>query len=471
MRLTSLFRMFGREQERPVRRDLLQRRFDAASGQRSNGTFGSYGPETLAGSAIIARRARHAAENNAWLASGVAAWVTALVGAGITPTPQHPNRHTRRALQSIFHRWAIVCDLDGLTDFHGLIAAAARSMIVSGEAFIQLVLTDEGLRLRLIAPEQVDITQTSELTTGGRIVAGVEFDSFGRRVAYWIRPVDATAIFEGYAPPVRVPAADVLHLFRPLGPGQVRGVSFLAPVLIRAGELDQLDDALLVGAKIAAMYAGFLIDQNGSATGFPFEGVEINSIMETGLEPGTLKVLPAGFDIRFSTPQHAEQTVDFAKLQLRGIAAGLGVPEYLLTGDLTGANYSSLRAGLLEFRRRVEAIQFHAIVPQILRPIWQRFVTTAVLARDLEAADFEASAADYLACEWIPPAQEWIDPAKDAEATATMIASGLTSRRRAVAAQGYSVEELDSEIISDRERERELGLSFGEQREAANADA
>jgi capsid protein len=160
--------MFGRGKTRPAGRDVLQRRFDAASGQRGSQSFGSYGPETLAGSAFIARKARHAAENNPWIASGIAAWVTALVGAGIVPTPQHPNRDARPAVQSAFNRWALVADYDGLTDFHGLVAAAARSMVVSGEAFFQLMTTDEGLRLRLIAPEQVDIAQTSELSSGGR---------------------------------------------------------------------------------------------------------------------------------------------------------------------------------------------------------------------------------------------------------------------------------------------------------------
>lgn len=447
------------------------RRFDATSGVRGNGVFGSYGPETLAGSYSIARKARYLAENNPWATNGVATWITALVGAGIVPTPQHPSRETRRRIQAAFNRWGIICDLDGLTDFHGLIAAAARSMIVSGEAFIQLVTNDEGLHLRLLAPEQVDLAQTGELASGGRIVAGVEFDAEGRRVAYWVRPVDPTALFEGYAPPVRVPAADIVHLFKPLGPGQVRGVSWLAPIIIRAGELDQFEDAELVKNKVQAMLMGFLIDQNGGGTGFPFEGITANSIMETGLEPGTVKVLPPGYDIKFSTPQQGQQAVDYAKLQLRGIAAGLGVPEYLLTGDLSNANYSSLRAGLLEFRRRVEAIQFQTIVPQLLRPIWHRFVTTAVLTGDIDAPDFEANADDYFACEWIPPAQEWIDPEKDAKATSEMISSGLTSRRRAVAAQGYSVEELDAEIVADRERERELGLSFDQKQEVANAPA
>lgn len=120
----------------------------------------------------------------------------------------------------------------------------------------------------------------------------------------------------------------------------------------------------------------------------------------------------------------------YAKLQLRGIAAGLGAPEYLLTGDLSNANYSSLRAGLLEFRRRVEAVQFQIIVPQVLSPLWHRFVTSAVLAGELDAPDFEASAADYFACEWIPPAQEWIDPEKDAKATGEMISAGLSPSAR-----------------------------------------
>lgn len=470
-RLSFIDRIFSRtaKQERAAGRDPLRRGFDSAGSRRGNPTLNSWAAETTSATYSTSRKARYLYANNPWCYNGVQTWVTALIGPGATPTPQHPNRETRRMVQAVFARWGIVADYDGITDFAGLCAAAALSMVVSGEAFIQILVTGEGLRLRLIAPEQIDIAHTLELSSGGRIVAGIEFDAAGQRVAYWVRPVDPSAIYEGYAPPVRVPAADMVHLFKPLGPGQVRGISWLAPVIIRAGELDQFEDAELVKNKVQAMLMGFLTDQNGSAAGLPFEGVTAGSILETGLEPGTIKVLPSGYDIKFSSPAQGQQAVDYAKLQLRGIAAGLGIPEYLLTGDLTGANYSSLRAGLLEFRRRVEAIQFQIIVPQLLRPIWQRFVTTAVLTGEIDAPDFESNADDWFACEWIMPAQEWIDPEKDARATSEMISAGLTSRRRAVAAQGYSVEELDSEIIADRERERELGLSFGEAKEAANA--
>jgi capsid protein len=38
---------------------------------------------------------------------------------------------------------------------------------------------------------------------------------------------------------VRVPAEEVIHLFRPLRPGQIRGEPWLARALVKLNELDQ----------------------------------------------------------------------------------------------------------------------------------------------------------------------------------------------------------------------------------------
>jgi capsid protein len=108
----------------------------------------------------------------------------------------------------------------------------------------------------------------------------------------------------------------------------------------------------------------------------------------------------------------------------------------------------------------VEALQFHTIIPQLCRPYYERAIAHAVLSDVIEAPTFEKASADYLEAEWYPPAQPWVDPQKDAEATLLMIEGGLMSRRQAVAERGYSVEELDGEIASDRTRERQLGLNF-----------
>jgi hypothetical protein len=57
---------------------------------------------------------------------------------------------------------------------------------------------------------------------------------------------------------VRVDAAEMIHLFRPLRPGQIRGEPWLARALVKLNELDQYDDAELVRKKTAAMFAGFV---------------------------------------------------------------------------------------------------------------------------------------------------------------------------------------------------------------------
>lgn len=445
-------------------RVLQARRFDAAGGgRRWEGTpnFGSHGAETVAAAPRIRARARHAVANNPHAAAGVEALATGMVGAGITPASRHPDPSERAAIGGAITAWSDRADADGHTDFFGLQAAVAQALIIDGEAFVHCIYGDEGLRLRQIQAELIAEDWTRELGGGARIIAGIEFASDGRRIAYWVRPAVPTDIFATAQEPVRVPADEIIHVMRPMGPGQVRGVSWLTPVLLKLGEIEQLSDALLVGAKTAAMFAGFLKDTMGTASGdFPFDGSQTGSILESGLEPGTLKFLPAGFDISFATPQQAQQCNDFLASELRAVASGLGVPAHLITGDLSDANYSSLRASMVAFRQRLERIQHHILIPQLVRPVYERAVTAAVLTGQLSARDFERNRAQWLGAEFHPPRQPWVDPVKDVQAVREAIDAKLMSRRQAVAELGWPVEQVDEEIAADRERERALGLTY-----------
>ena len=452
----GIFDLFKRKAE-----PLQTRRFDGAAGGRrwsSAPSFGRTGPETLAASAPIRSRARYFVANNPWAANGVSALVSGLVGFGIKPASQHPDAGSRATIGAAFGTWAKRADAESRTDLFGIQAAAVRAMIVDGEAFLHMETRANGLRLRLLPAEMVDEADTRDLPYGGYVVAGIEFNAAGQRVAYHVLKARPTEVFASTYGTIRVPAEDMLHLMHPLGAGQVRGVSWLAPVLLRLSELDQLEDALAVGVKTAAMFAGFLVDQNG--TGEPFDASDESGILTRGLEPGVLHRLPSGFDIRFSTPQQAQQTAEFVSHQIRAIAAGLGVPAHLVSGDLREANYGSLRAGMVAFRQKLEQIQFGTIIPQLCGPIWERAVSALILRGDLPAADFEAAAALWLGAEHYPPPMPWIDPAKDVAAIRDALEAGLMSRRQAVAERGFDIETLDSEIAADRERETRLQLNF-----------
>ncbi|MDI6026096.1 phage portal protein [Corticibacterium sp. UT-5YL-CI-8] len=431
------------------------RRFDGAAGGRrltNAGTFGRLNAEIGAAGQTLASRAAYLATNQPYIANAVQNWTGALVGSGIRATSKHPDDAIRTRLGLRFDRFCETADIEGRTDFHGMLAVAARELVVAGEAFLLIEWDDDGFQLRHIPAEQIDRSITRNISEGAQDVQGVRFDARGRRVGYWIQPVRETSAFASWTEPVFVPAESVLHLMKPIGPGQVRGVSWLAPIILQAGEFDKLCDGLLMGVSVGAMFAGVITDENAmGGDSDPFDGAE-----QPSLEPGTMIRLRGGQKVTFANPQQASETTGFLKQNLHALAAGLGLPTHLLDNDLSGANYSSLRAGLLPFRQRVEAIQYQVFVPQILRPVWANFVRSEILAGNLAASEFDAA----MAVEFIMPKPMQVDPAKDVAASVDMIDAGLMSRRQAVNELGWSVEELDAEIAADRKRQALLGLDF-----------
>jgi len=102
--------------------------------------------------------------------------------------------------------------------------------------------------------------QTGPTGNGDVIRQGIEFDRVGRRVAYhFLRRHPGDSTDPGLAGEmVRVPASEVIHVIDPVEAGQLRGVSKLAPAIVKLFLLDQYDDAELDRKKVAAMYAMFV---------------------------------------------------------------------------------------------------------------------------------------------------------------------------------------------------------------------
>ncbi|MDB0529939.1 phage portal protein, partial [Ralstonia solanacearum] len=297
--------------------------------------------------------------------------------------------------------WTAEADAAGQTDFYGLQALACRAMLEGGECLIRLRPRREEdglavpLQLQLLEAEHLPMTLNVDLPSGNVVRSGIEFDNLGRRVAYHLyrsHPDDgrlAPMSVQGGLDTVRVDASEVIHLFRVLRPGQIRGEPWLSRALVKLNELDQYDDAELVRKKTAAMFAGFVTRQspedNLMGEGLPDEA----GISLVGLEPGTLQILEPGEDIKFSDPADVGGSYgEFLRTQFRAVAAALGITYEQLTGDLTGVNYSSIRAGLLEFRRRCEMVQHSVLVHQMCRPVWAAWMKQAVLSGALIAPGF-----------------------------------------------------------------------------------
>jgi len=254
----------------PTRRRALDA---GAAGRRwPNGSrVSNLNADILGTGRTIRERASYYARNNSHAAGAVTALVANIIGSGIVPSPQHPDPAERARLSDAFARWIDEADFDGAADFFGLQALACRSWIENGESFGHLLLDDDALRLRLIHPSQIP-TEWPSASLDNSVRGGFVFDEVGRKIgvlALPFRPDDPMAAYTGTWNPVRLPIDEVVHVFEALEPGQIRGLSWFAPVLLAIKELDELQDAALVRAKIGNLLCAALIDANGDAAGLP----------------------------------------------------------------------------------------------------------------------------------------------------------------------------------------------------------
>jgi lambda family phage portal protein len=221
-----------------------------------------------------------------------------------------------------------------------------------------------------------------------------------------------------------------------------------------------------VKQKVAAMFVAFVKQMTGQGVfgevpGTP--GVAPAPPPGVGtavMEPGTTQYLRLNEDIEFANPPQFNSLPEFMRIYLRSIAAGLGVTYEQLTGDLTGVNYSSIRAGLIEFWRRCEQFQHQVIIFRFCRPVWDAWIRTALISGELDYSDYAKDPLAFTSVKWVPPVRQWVDPAKEIGATLDAIRGGLGSRDTAASAQGFDVEEIDNENARDQERADDLGLVY-----------
>ena len=432
--------------------DVVRRAYEGARvGRRTEGWHAvgtGANAEIAPALARLRNRSRDLVRNNPYAAKAVHALVSNMVGTGIVPRARAQNARAARQADRLWLAFAGACDADGQTDFSGLQALIARAMAESGECLVRFRdrRVEDGLpvplQLQVLEPDHLDAGRNESLADGGFVLQGVEFDPLGRRRAYWLFPVhpgEAGMMARGALVSRPVPARQVLHLFERLRPGQVRGVPWFAPAILKLRDLDEYDDAELVRKKIEACFAAFVTGVEDEAT-LGKEEIRTGGQRVESFEPGMIEYLEPGKDVKFAAPSTSGGYADYMRIQLHAVAAGVGLTYELLTGDLSQVNYSSIRAGLIEFRRRMEALQWQLLVPGLCRPVWQRFVTTAQAAGTLPAGTIEA--------EWTAPRFEAVDPLKDIQADVLAVRAGVMTLKEAIARQGYDPAQVLAEIAA-----------------------
>lgn len=404
--------------------EIMARRFEGAAGGRRNDGWRSTGADANAenGPALarLRNRARDLRRNNPYAERAVTGIADNVVGAGIVPRPLGKSRANKKLVE-LWKAWAeeTLCDADGLENFYGLQHKVMEAVPEGGEVLIRRRWRKSSDNLPV--PMQLQVLEADFLdeekngTNGSnQIIQGIEFSPIGKRVAYWLFDTHPGANSTWRAMESRrIPAEDVIHVFLPKRPGQARGYTWFAPVMQRLRNFDEMEDAVMEQAKIAACFAAFVTKDDQS------QGGRKTSPLVERVEPGIIQELAQGEDVTFGTPPTFNGYDSYAWQGLHAISVGLGVPYELVTGDLKGVNFSSGRMGWLHFARRVDVWQWRMLIPQLCCGVWGWFMEAQALLPDGVREDVKA--------EWTPPRRDMVDPKSEIETVKQRLRNGLVT--------------------------------------------
>lgn len=441
----------------------LARLYDGAGGGRLNEGWSarktSADAEIALAGPVLRDRMRDLVRNNPLAAQAVQVLVNNIAGTGIRPRPKSGNARRDKRVAALWDDWSRHSDRHGHTDFEGLLALAVREMVEGGEVFaVRRRLPSRSgrvvpLEIELFEADHLDESKVNLGGQGAEIRDGIEYDADGRRKAYYLMPDHPGGVhrFRSRAAEAsrRVPAEDVAHLFERQRV-QNRGVPWGVAAMTALRDHGDWQLAEMVRKKTEACLVGIVIgdDDAGSSGLNPIE--DANGDLIESFRPGMMMYSRGGKDVKFSSPAHSGGVAEWNRVQMHIIAAGFRVPYALMTGDLSQANFSSNRAGLNEFRRMVEMIQWTVVIPMFCQRIWDWFCEAAFTAGLIDREDIPV--------EWAPPRFESVNPKQDAETALIEVRAGFATRSSEISRRGFDPREVEGEMAADNDRADTLGL-------------
>jgi lambda family phage portal protein len=452
------------------RAELVQAYDAARTGGRASGwgrPLTSATTELQTAIPLLRAAARDLVRNSAYGARATRALASHISGTGVRPraiVPDNRNndRETiQRQTRDQWERFVERCDPSGQMDFYGQQQLLVRASVEGGEALRLWRPIVENNRLfwrcEILEGDLLDHSMNTVLKSGNRVVQGVEFDSLGRRVAYHLFETHPGERFASYGTNWnrrRIEAQYIDHVYEVLRPGQVRGVSWFAPVATLLRDVDDLAEAELVRKKLEACIAMVVynsVDESDPAASIAGGSVggeagDDTPALKTAsgspverMTPGMILEAKPGWEVSNHAPAASEGLVEHMRERLHAVAAGLGLPYAGMTGDLSSVNYSSMRGGEMDFNRLVETWQSVLMIHQSGRPAWKRVMQAAQANGDLLQGPIPRAAST-------PPKRPWVDPLKDASAAILQMRAGLISPQEVISRLGRIPEEVLKEF-------------------------
>jgi len=423
-----------------------------------------------ASNALIRPRIRQLVRDFPYFARAVDAAVDFTVGPGITYQARVRDssggaldRALNQRIEDAFHFWADEADAAKKLHYYEIMQLAKRQDMECGE-FI-LVTTDLYDRGRYL-PFALQIYEPDWLTTANDTVSvtdaanavdqGIEYrTATGEVVAYHFTDPD------GWGKSVRIPAKRVIHGFRALRPGQLRGVSPLVAAVLMAHDMHDYIDAEIDAAKMAAKRLAVVTSDDPYArqAGLAETDADTGAKIEE-MENAIIEYLRPGEDITIATnPRPGDNFGNTVRFLVNMLSVVSGIPYEILSADYRGLNYSTSRTARNDF-----AVQLRGVAARHVRhfgmPTLNGFLGAAVTYGRLDLPNYFVNPSFYARASWQPPGMESIDPLRETKARISEVTALLRSPQEIIRARGGDPERVLQEIADFKAWADDQGLDF-----------
>lgn len=270
---------------------------------------------------------------------------------------------------------------------------------------------------------------------------GVEIDQNYKPVAYWTKTGNTTCYQAGKGE--RIPASEIIHIFKQEFPQQVRGFS---PLNASIEDLKQLDDygvAELMAAKVAAVMSLAYERNNQAQTGDFLDSAQAAEdepgVFAQNIEPGQSTIVPTGYSLKTIQANHPNNGYDaFNKAVLKRVASSLGVSYNRLVHDYESVNFSSLKDAAID-----EKIYFSDLQGFLARNWKEREFRLFVEGLALNG-DFSSSKLLELKKyhHFLAPKKPYFDIGKEVLAEKAQLEIGIKNPIQIIEENGYDIDEI-----------------------------
>ncbi|MFD2754282.1 phage portal protein [Comamonas terrae] len=358
----------------------------------------------------------------------------------------------RAKVHQEFSLWAdsTDCDLEGELNFYQLQGLVLRSTLESGDCFTNLPdgetspMQPYALRIQVLEADRVG-NPLGAMDTA-TMAGGVRLNASGAAEAYYIYDQHPGSLAGVKGSPFKGQWVErlgnrsrrrrVLHHFRKLRPGAVRGVPYLAPIIDCIKQIARYTDAEIMAAVITSYLTVFIETPTGEASAV-FQGddaaPESDPGAEIGLGTGSVVGLAPGEKPHIVNPGRPNPNFEpFILAVIKQIGMALSLPYELLLKQFN-SSYSASKAALLDAWVYFRGVRYW-LSQSFCQPVFETWMTEAVAIGRIKAPGFFSDPLlrwAYTRAAWPGDSMGSINPKDEVAAYVEAINARLMTRERA----------------------------------------